>query len=76
MNNSKDILIKELVIYLTKRLCDDYGYSVQKALSTVYNSDTYTLMTLDNSEEYLEGPLYVFDDLKAELFTGKTLLEY
>ncbi len=61
-------MTKELAVLLM----DDYlDMTIEQALFTVLNSDTYTKLLNDKTCFYYQSPRYVYDFLKNELKTGK-----
>lgn len=50
---------------------DDYGMSMEQALDTVYDSNTYKKIERPSTGLYYQGAVYALDILKEEL--GKTL---
>lgn len=48
-----------------------FGLTMEQALFTVLNSDTYTKLLNDKTCFYYQSPRYVYDFLKNELKTGK-----
>lgn len=61
-------MTKELAVLLM----DDYpDMTMEHALFTVLNSDTYTKLLNENTCLYYQSPRYVYDFLKNELKTGR-----
>lgn len=50
---------------------DNAQLSMEQALSTVFNSETYQLLQKDQTTFYYQSPRYVYSYLKTELATGK-----
>lgn len=63
--------IKCLTNELVNMLMDDYGMSMEQALDTVYDSNTYKKIERPSTGLYYQGAVYALDILKEEL--GKTL---
>lgn len=58
---------REIIIYLMQ----DFGYEMDKALETFYNSDTFERLNNPQSGLYYQSSGYVYSFLKEELLTGK-----
>jgi hypothetical protein len=63
-------------MYLAERLAlllieDNPQMSLEQALSTVFNSDTYQKIQNENTHLYSQSPYYVYSFLDTELKTGK-----
>ena len=58
---------RKIIIYLMQ----DFGYEMDKALETFYNSDTFERLNNPQSGLYYQSSGYVFSFLKEELLTGK-----
>ena len=50
---------------------DDSELTMEQALETVLNSDTYQRLQKDSAQLYHQSPRYVFAFLESELRTGK-----
>ena len=57
-----DYIISEMTAYLM----EDYGYSLEKALDTVYTSRTIELLQIEDGELYVQSPAYVYEMLIQE----------
>ena len=60
-------MVKNLALLLMER---DSSLSMEQALSTVINSDTYQRLLDDRTRLYYQSPRYVFSFLDSELKTG------
>ena len=60
-------MVKNLALLLMER---DPSLSMEQALSTVINSDTYQRLLDDRTRLYYQSPRYVFSFLDSELKTG------
>ena len=61
-------MTKELAVLLM----NDYpDMTMEQALFTVLNSDTYLKLLNENTGFYYQSPRYVYDFLKNELKTGR-----
>lgn len=68
--------IMEMKAYMVNRLAvmliEQHGeLSMQEALSTVFQSDTYQKMMDDKTRLYYQSPFYVFSFLEQELKSGR-----
>lgn len=68
--------IMEMKAYMVNRLAvmliEQHGeLSMQEALSTVFQSDTYQKMMDDKTRLYYQSPFYVFSFLEQELKLGR-----
>ena len=61
-------MTKNLVILL---MDDNPEMTMEQALSTVLNSDTYLRLQNENTHLFYQSPRYVYDFLKTEIKTGK-----
>lgn len=66
----------EMKAYMVNRLAvmliEQHGeLSMQEALSTVFQSDTYQKMMDDKTRLYYQSPFYVFSFLEQELKSGR-----
>ena len=70
--NEKELMkldmVKNLAILL---MDDDPQLSMEQALSTVLNSDTYQRLQNDATRLYYQSPRYVDSFLDAEMKTGR-----
>lgn len=60
-------MVKNLALLL---MDDDPQLSMEQALSTVLNSDTYLRLQNDATRLYYQSPRYVYSFLDTELKTG------
>ena len=61
-----------MVNRLAVMLIEQHGeLSMQEALSTVFQSDTYQKMMDDKTRLYYQSPFYVFSFLEQELKSGR-----
>jgi hypothetical protein len=61
-------MASELAVLLMET---DSGLSMEQALETVLNSDTYQRLQKDSAQLYHQSPRYVFAFLESELRIGK-----
>ena len=61
-------MIKNLAALLAER---DSGMTMEEALATVFNSDTYRKVMDEQTHFYHQSPRYVFAFLEEELAKGK-----
>lgn len=61
------LLTDDIISEMTQYLMEDYGYTLEKALDTVYNSKTVELLQIEEGELYVQSPAYVYDMLLQEL---------
>jgi hypothetical protein len=61
-------MASELAVLLMET---DSELSMEQALETVLNSDTYLRLQKDSAQLYHQSPRYVFAFLESELKTGK-----
>lgn len=64
----KNDMVKDLASLLMEK---DKSLSIDRALSLVFNSDTYQKLLNDKTCLYYQSPRYVFSFLEDELKTGK-----
>lgn len=63
-----DCIMSDLTAYLMR----DYSMSIEKALSTIYNSKYYNFLNDTNTGLYCESSLYNYHYLKHEIEFGRT----
>ena len=69
--NEQEQMKLDMVKNLTLLLIDnDSNLSMEDALATVLNSDTYTRLMRDSTRLYYQSPRYVYSFLESELKTG------
>lgn len=61
------LLTDDIISEMTQYLMEDYGYTLEKSLDTVYNSKTVELLQIEEGELYVQSPAYVYDMLLQEL---------
>lgn len=72
MNITDFEYIKEaLAVDLAEMLTKDYNLSVDDALNTLYNSDTFAKICIPETGLYFQSSLYVYSILREELTLGK-----
>ena len=72
MNITDFEYIKEaLAVDLAEMLAKDYNLSVDDALNTLYNSDTFAKICTPETGLYFQSSLYVYSILREELTLGK-----
>lgn len=64
----KNEMVKDLASLLMEK---DKSLSIDRALTLVFNSDTYQKLLNDRTRLYYQSPRYVFSFLEDELETGK-----
>ena len=70
--NEKEQMKLDMVKHLALRLMDDdLQLTMEQALSTVINSDTYQRLQRDATGFYYQSPGYVYSFLQNELKTAK-----
>lgn len=65
------ILQEDLCAELVEILMEQWGYSMQEALSVLYNSDIFSLIQDVGTGLYYQSSGYVYSLLEEELKTGK-----
>lgn len=66
-HNIANLLIDKRISDMTKYLMEDYNYSLEKALDTVYKSQTMSILQEEDAELYVQSSAYVYDMLINEL---------
>ena len=64
----KNEMVKDLASLLMEK---DKSLSIDRALTLVFNSDTYQKLLNDKTRLYYQSPRYVFSFLEDEMETGK-----
>jgi hypothetical protein len=62
-------MVKNLALMLLER---EPQLSMEQALATVLNSDTYQRLLRDSTGLYHQSPQYVYAFLESELLTGRS----
>ena len=58
---------EDMYAELIQILMEEYGYSLEKAMDTLYNSDTFARLQDANTGLYCQSPGYVYSFLNSEL---------
>ena len=71
--NSRQIehLQEALTVELTQMLMENWGYSMQEALTVLYNSDTFERLSDPATGLYFQSAGYIYDYLQNELTSCK-----
>lgn len=62
-----DYLISNIIDKLVHFVMQDFGFSVERALDTVYTSNTVRLLQIPEGELYVQSPEYVYELLRKEI---------
>lgn len=66
----KKELFEGVIQELIKYLCEDEGYSLEKAMRIVYNSQVFDKVSDIETGLYKESPGFVYELLKDEIKEG------
>lgn len=69
--SKETFMIEKLVRELALRLMDECGFTMKKALDTVYNSETYAKVLDLRTGLFSQSTAYVYSILETEILTGK-----
>lgn len=69
--SQESFMIEELVKDLVLKLMEEHKMSMNEALDTVYNSDTYTKVLDLETGLFSQSTAYVYSILQRELREGK-----
>ena len=58
---------EDMYAELIQILMEQYGYTLEKALDTLYNADTFARLQDANTGLYYQSPGYVYSFLNSEL---------
>ena len=58
---------EDMYAELIQILMEKYGYTVEKAMDTLYNSETFARLQDANTGLYYQSPGYVYSFLNSEL---------
>lgn len=61
-----DYLTDTIISDMTQFLMDDYNYTLEQALDTIYTSHLLTILQDDDSELYVQSPSYNYELLLKE----------
>lgn len=64
-------LLESISIDIIGWLIRDNGFSMNEAISTWYNSETFEKVSEPGTGMYIESPAYNYEFLKRELHTGR-----
>ena len=67
MNSTQEAMFEYTMQDLVLYLMEDYGFSMESAMDTVFASDTFQKLSDPETGLYLEGSAYVYEFLKEEL---------
>ncbi len=70
MNKEFEYMKEGLCADLTEYLMKDFNLDMEGALSTLYDSETYSKLSNPATGLYFQSSLYVYTYLKNELQTG------
>lgn len=59
-------LTDNIISEITQYLMEDYGYSLEEALSTLYSSKVLDLLQKEDCELYVQSPSYIYELLLKE----------
>lgn len=62
------IMQEEMYADLIQLLMEKHGYSIEKAMEILYNSETFSRLQDANTGLYYQSPGYVYSFLNNELF--------
>ena len=71
MNPDVQFQVECLTRDLIVMLAEEYGWDSEKAMDTLYQSETFARLEDERSGLYYQSPVYVFDILKHEIETGR-----
>ena len=63
----QEFLVNRIVDQLVTFLIEEEGFSIEKALETVYSSHVYDLLQIKEGDLYVQSPSYVYEFLKKEI---------
>lgn len=66
-NQQIKMMQEDICAELAQILMETYGYTQDKALETLYNSDTFARLQDANTGMFYQSPGYVYSFLKSEL---------
>lgn len=58
---------EDMYAELIQLLMEQYGYTLEKAMDTLYNSETFARLQDANTGLYYQSPGYVYSFLNSEL---------
>ena len=61
-----DFLTDNIISEITQYLMEDYGYSLEEALSALYSSKVLDLLQKEDCELYVQSPSYIYEMLLKE----------
>ena len=62
---------EDMYAELIQILMEKYGYTLEKAMDTLYNSETFARLQNADTGLYYQSPGYVYSFLENEMTTGK-----
>lgn len=67
----QEYLVSHIVDQITTYLVSDFKLDIHSALNIIYTSETYQILSEEDSELFIQSPAYVYEWLKKEYLTGK-----
>lgn len=67
----QEYLVSHIVDQITTYLVSDFKLDIPSALNVIYTSETYQILSEEDSELFIQSPAYVYEWLKKEYLTGK-----
>ena len=64
------LMQEDMTADLAQILMEQWGYSMEEALATIYNSDTFVLLQDKRTGLYYQSAGYVYSFLNNELTSG------
>ncbi|MCQ2116460.1 MAG: hypothetical protein MJZ07_09685, partial [Bacteroidales bacterium] len=76
MNPSERLYINNLTVSMIETVRREFGFSLTRAMDTVYGSDTFSRLERPETGLYTYSSLSICDILLKELFTGTAPVYY
>lgn len=62
----REFLISDIIDYMVSRHVQDFGFTVEQAMDSVYRSETVKRLQIPEGELYVQSPDYVLELLISE----------
>lgn len=70
VDNNFEFLVEYITARVVEWLIRDNGLTLEEALITFHNSETFEKLCAPSTAMYIESPAYVYDILKKEFHRG------
>ncbi len=65
--NNLHLLLPGKISWMVEYMRDDYGFSLQECLHSIYHSQLYKRLSTESTKYWHLGPVDLYNELKKEL---------